>query len=347
MRTALLTGITGQDGSYLTELLLDRGYAVHGMVRRASSFNRSRIEHLRADSEIYGNRLFLHYGDLDDTTTLRRVLVQTKPDELYHLAGQSQPGLSFEIPESTVREAGTACLSLLEILRDLDNPPRVFLASSSEVFGTPEVLRQNEETPFRPMNPYGCAKAFATQLGRVYRQAHGLFVCNGICYNHESPRRGESFVTRKISAAAQRLAQGSSEVLELGNLDSYRDWGYAPEYVEAMWQMLQLPVADDYVLATGTATTVRQFAEAAFLAVGLRLEFEGEDSAEIGRDAGTGTTLLRVNPKYYRPLDPARLVGDSTKARRDFGWSARTAGSEVAVAMVRGEGSARGDTTLG
>jgi GDPmannose 4,6-dehydratase len=307
------------------------------MVRRASLFNRSRIEHLRADAEIYGKRLFLHYGDLDDTTTLRRILVRTRPDELYHLAGQSQPGLSFEIPESTVREAGTATLSLLEMIRDLEAPPRIFLASSSEVFGMPEQTLQDESTPFRPVNPYGCAKAFATQLGQVYRQAHGLFVCNGICYNHESPRRGENFVTRKISAAAARIAQGDREVVELGNLDAARDWGYAPEYVEAMWRMLQQPASDDYVVATGTSTTVRQFAEAAFEAAGVPIVFECDDTAEVGRHAQTGAVLLQVNPKYYRPIDPTHLVGNGSKARCHLGWTARTAGRDVAVVMVQAE----------
>jgi GDPmannose 4,6-dehydratase len=337
MPSALLTGITGQDGSYLAELLLDRGYVVHGMVRRASLFNRSRIEHLRADSSLYEKRLFLHYGDLDDTTTLRRILVRTQPDELYHLAGQSQPGLSFEIPESTVREAGTSSLSLLEIIRDLDQPPKVFLASSSEIFGTPDSAVQDESTPFRPVNPYGCAKAFATHLGRVYRDAHGLYICNGIPYNHESPRRGESFVTRKITAAAARIAQGSSEVLELGNLDAARDWGYAPEYVEAMWRMLQQPAADDYLLATGTSTTVREFAEAAFDCAGIPLVFEGTDTAEVGRSRLTGSIVVRVNPKYYRPVDPARLVGNPAKARKKLGWSARIAGPDVAIAMLQAE----------
>jgi GDPmannose 4,6-dehydratase len=334
MRSALITGITGQDGSYLAEFLLGRGYTVHGMVRRSSLFNRSRIEHLRSDPEIYGKRLFLHYGDLDDATSLRRILVRVRPQEFYHLAGQSQPGLSFEIPESTVREVAVATLSLLEMIRDLDERPKIFLASSSEVFGNPAEPVQDEETPFRPVNPYGCAKAFSSHLGRIYRQAHGLFVCNGICYNHESPRRGESFVTRKIADAAARIAKGALDGVELGNLDASRDWGYAPEYVEAMWAMLQAPTADDYVVASGTSTTVRQFAQAAFEAAGIPLGFDGEGIEEIGRDARSGRTLVRVNPKYYRPIDPASLVGNPGKAGRLLGWTARTTGCAVAVAMV-------------
>ena len=337
MPTALITGITGQDGSYLTELLLEKGYEVHGIVRRSSAFNRSRIEHLRADPDIYGRRLFLHYSDLTDVTSLRRIIVRTQPDELYHFAGQSQPGLSFEIPESTVQETAIATLSLLEILRDLDNPPRLFMAASSEIFGTPATAPQSESTPFLPLNPYGCAKAFATHLCRVYRQAHGLHICSGISYNHESPRRSESFVTRKITATAARIAQGSNEVLELGNLDSSRDWGYAPEYVDAMWRMLQQPTADDYILATGTMTTVRDFASAAFAAKDIELEFEGAGVNEIARDRAIASVRLRVNPKFYRPTDPAHLVGDPTKAYAQFGWQPRVKGREVAAVMMAAE----------
>jgi GDPmannose 4,6-dehydratase len=337
MSTALITGITGQDGSYLSELLLAKGYEVHGIVRRASAFNRSRIEHLRSDPEIYGKRLFLHYGDLSDTTTLRRLLVKIRPVELYHLAGQSQPGLSFEIPESTVQETAVATLSLLEILRDLDTPPKMFMAASSEIFGTPLQHPQDENTSFRPVNPYGCAKTFAANLCRVYREAHRLHICCGIAYNHESPRRSESFVTRKITAAAARMARGSDEVLELGNLDSERDWGYAPEYVEAMWHMLQQPRACDYVLATGTSTTVRQFAEAAFASAGMHLDFEGLRDHEIARDRATGIVRLRVNPAFYRFIDSAKLVGNPLRAKQDFGWCPKVTGGRVAEAMVRAE----------
>jgi GDPmannose 4,6-dehydratase len=298
---------------------------------------RSRIEHLRSDPAIYGHRLFLHYSDLTDVTSIRRLLVKIKPDELYHLAGQSQPGLSFEIPESTVQETAIATLSLLEIVRDLPNPPRVFLAASSEIFGSPESFPQTESTPYRPVNPYGCAKAFASQLARVYRQAHGLHLCVGIAYNHESPRRGEAFVTRKITATAVRIAKGSPEVLELGNLNAQRDWGYAPEYVEAMWRMLQHKVADDYVLATGTSTSVREFAKAAFAHAGIDLEFEGLDDQEIARDRLTGTVRLRVNPKFYRPLEPSQLVGDPTHARTCLQWQPHTSGTAVARAMVEAD----------
>jgi GDPmannose 4,6-dehydratase len=337
MPVALIIGITGQDGSYLTEFLLEKGYEVHGMVRRTSTLERSRIEHLRTDLAIYGKQLFLHYGDLTDNTTLRRLLVKTHPDELYHLAGQSQPGLSFEIPESTVQETAIATLSLLEIIRDLDSPPKLFLAASSEVFGTPAESPQTEETHFRPVNPYGCAKAFAANLGRVYRQAHGLHLSVGIAYNHESPRRGQSFVTRKITATAARIAAGSGEVLELGNLDAARDWGWAPEYVDAMWRMLQKREAEDFVLATGTSTTVRDFASAAFQALGIQLGFEGSGDAMIARDCDTGRIVLRVNPRFYRPTDPLGLVGNSARAAQILDWHPKISGPAVARKMALSE----------
>lgn len=333
MKKAIITGITGQTGSYLCEHLLKHGYEVHGIVRRASSFNRSRIEHLRKDSSIYEEKLFLHYADLTDTTTLRRIFLLIQPDEFYHLAGQSHVGLSFEIPESTCHETAWATLSLLEICRDLPTPPRIYHASSSEIFGAPASAPQSEETPFRPVNPYGCAKAFATNICTVYRNAHKLFICNGITYNHESPRRGENFVTQKIAKAAQRIAAGSDEVLELGNLDSSRDWGYAPEYAEAMWQMLQANSPDDYIIATGQATTVRDFAKAAFRACGMEIAFSGEGISETAEHLQTGRTLIRVNPKFFRPVESSMLLGNPAKAKRDLGWKAKVAGTRVAAKL--------------
>jgi GDPmannose 4,6-dehydratase len=333
MKTALISGITGQDGSYLAELLLKKGYAVHGLVRRSSQFNRDRIEHLRKE----GQPLELHYADLHDQTTLRRIFTRIQPDEFYHLAGQSHVGLSFDIPESTVAETAVATLSLLEICRDMEKPPRFFHAASSELYGIPDHFPQTEETAFRPVNPYGCAKAFATNLCRVYRAAHGMFVVNGILYNHESPRRGESFVTRKIVSTVARIAKGSDEILELGNLDSERDWGYAPEYVEAMWLTLQNSVADDYVLASGTSTSVRDYALAAFLEAGINLNFQGTGIDEIATDQATGKTLLQVNPKFFRPVDSHCLVGDASKAYKILGWKAYTSGKNVARLLTREE----------
>jgi len=336
--TALITGITGQDGSYLAEWLLDRGYTVHGLVRRASTMNRSRIEHLRGDAEIYGKRLFLHYSDLHDVTTLRRILLRINPSEVYHLAGQSHVGLSFEIPESTFHEVASATLGLLEICRDLPRPVRLYHASSSEVFGAPREMPQNEETPMRPQSPYGCAKVFATNVCSVYRAAYGLFIASGIAYNHESPRRGENFVTRKISLAAARAAkQPDSAPLALGNLDARRDWGYAKEYVEAMWRILQQDEAEDFVLASGQLCTVRDFAQAAYAAAGMEVVFENSGVAEVGIERRSGKVVIVVNPEFFRPVESHDLCGNPEKAERVLKWSARTTHGELAALMVEAD----------
>ena len=318
--TALITGITGQDGSYLTELLLEKGYAVHGVVRRTSNLTRSRIEHLRSDAEIYGQRLFLHYSDLSDGTTLRRIFAEVQPTEVYHLAGQSHVGLSFEIPESTSDEVGMATLRLLEIVRDQPQPVKFYHASSSEIFGRVTDSPQNEETPICPTSPYGCAKAFATHLVQVYRNSYGMFACNGILYNHESPRRGEGFVTRKVARGAAAIARGLESELVLGALESRRDWGHAREYVEAMWLMLQHTAADDYVIATGKTHTVRELVETAFEAVGLPWE------AYVKQDAN-----------FTRPAEPRLLVGSAEKARRVLGWEPKTTFPELVREMVTAE----------
>ncbi len=290
-KIALITGITGQDGSYLAELLLEKGYAVHGVVRRTSNLLRSRIEHLRNDENIYGKSLFLHYGDLSDGTTLRRIFSEVRPAEIYHLAGQSHVGLSFEIPESTCEEIGMGTLGLLEIARDQPQALKFYHASSSEIFGNAAESPQTENTALQPASPYGCAKAFATQLARVYRDSYGLFVCNGILYNHESPRRGENFVTRKIARTVARIARGLDQELQLGSLESRRDWGRAQDYVVAMWLMLQQEKPADYVVATGESHSVRDFVEAAFAVVNLSPE-----------------KYVKHNPAFDRPADPARLV---------------------------------------
>src|SRR5881227_708916 len=289
-KIALITGITGQDGSYLTELLLQKGYAVHGIVRRTSNLLRSRIEHLRRDAKIYGKTLFLHYGDLSDTTTLRRIFREVGPSELYHLAGQSHVGLSFEIPESTCDEAGMATLRLLEIVRDQSPSVKFYHASTSEIFGNASESPQTEETAMRPTSPYGCGKAFATMLARVYRQSYGMFVCNGILYNHESPRRGENFVTRKIARAAAQIARNLDSELVLGNMESQRDWGRAKDYVQAMWLMLQHETADDYVVATGETHSVGEFVQTAFAVVGLPWE-----------------KYVKHDSSFDRPAEPTRL----------------------------------------
>ena len=319
-RSALITGITGQDGSYLTEFLLDEGYIVHGLVRRTSSTVRTRLDPLFHDKEVYRKRLFLHYADLDDATTIRRVLVRTEPDELYHLAGQSHVGASFDIPESTCQFTAMGTLKLLEIIRDLEKQPKLLHISSSEIFGSPKESPQNEETSMRPITPYGVAKSFATNMVRVYRDSFGLFACNAICYNHESPRRGESFVTRKITKAAAAIAQGRQDRLLLGSLEGRRDWGYAPEYVDAMWRTLQQREPADFVLATGTSHTVKDFLQAAFKSVDL----DWED-------------YVQHDERHVRPAEVSRLVGDATRASNLLGWTAETRLPELARLMVQAD----------
>ena len=320
MPTAFITGITGQDGSYLTELLLEKGYTVHGIVRRSSSTVRTRLDRLFHNKNVYDHQLFLHYADLGDATTIRRLLVKTQPDELYHLAGQSHVGVSFDIPETTCEFTAMGTLKLLEIIRDLSKRPRVLHISSSEIFGRPENFPQNESTPIRPVTPYGIAKAFATEMVRLYRESFGLFACNAICYNHESPRRGESFVTRKITRAAAMISLGRQDKLTLGSLDTERDWGYAPEYVEAMWRMLQTSSADDFILATGVRYSVEDFLRASFEAVQL----DWRDHVEQDK-------------RFMRPAEVAKLVGDPSKAKQKLDWQATTVLPELAQIMVRAD----------
>ena len=324
-KRALITGITGQDGSYLAELLLGKGYAVHGIVRRTSNLLRSRIEHLRSDESIYNRRLFLHYGDLSDGTTLRRIFNQVRPTEVYHLAGQSHVGLSFEIPESTCDEIAMATLRLLEISRDQSTPLRFYHASSSEIFGIASKSPQDEQTPLNPASPYGCAKAFATQLAQVYRKAYQLFVCNGILYNHESPRRGENFVTRKIARAAARISRGLEQELLLGNTAACRDWGHAKDYVEAMWLMLQHDEPDDYVVATGVGHSVADFVAEAFAVVGLEAK-----------------KFVRQDPSFERPIEPAMLVGSAKKIEHVLGWKPAHDFKQLVREMVEAELAAPG-----
>src|SRR5881398_1624503 len=319
-KVALITGITGQDGSYLSELLLENDYVVHGFVRRTINLLRSRIEHLRCDEKIYGRRLFLHYSDLSDSTTLRRILGDVCPTELYHLAGQSHVGLSFEIPESTCEETGMATLRLLEMARAHPSPLKFYHASSAEIFGAASTSPQTENTALRPTSPYGCAKAFATQLAGVYRQSYGLFVCNGISYNHESPRRGENFVTRKIARAAARIARNLDTELLPGNMESQRDWGRAQDYVQAMWLMLQHHTPDDYVVATGELHPVREFVEAAFALVDLPWQKH-----------------VKHDPAFDRPTEPARLVGCADKIRKKLGWKRAGTFRELVREMVEAE----------
>ena len=316
--SAMITGITGQDGSYLAELLIEKGYTVHGLVRRTSNTVRTRLDPLFNDKDIYNKKLYLHYADLDDTTTIRRLMVKTQPDEVYHLAGQSHVGASFEIPESTCQFTAMGTLGILEILRDLEKRPKLLQISSSEIFGRPASSPQNESTPRRPVSPYGVAKSFATDMVRVYRDAFGLFACNAICYNHESPRRGESFVTRKITRAAAAISLGHQSKLSLGSLDGRRDWGYAPEFVDAMWRILQHDTPDDYVLATGQTFSVEDFLAAAFEAVDLDWK-----------------NYVVQDPRYMRPAEVTHLVGDASHASEALRWVPQTTAPALAQLMVK------------
>jgi len=320
MKRALITGISGQDGSYLAELLLGHGYEVHGVVRRTSVLDRSRLKHLYKDAGIYGKQLFLHYADLDDPTTLRRLINRVLPDEIYHLAGQSHVGLSFEIPESTCETTAMGTLKLLEIIRDMPEPPRLFHASSSEVFGSPEQSPQDESTPFAPINPYGCAKAFASQLVSIYRTTYGLFLCNGIMFNHESPRRGENFVTRKICRGAAAIKLGMESELLLGDMSAKRDWGDARDYVDGMWRVLQLETPEDFVFATGRLHSVQDVVEVAFEALGL------DWREHVKQDA-----------RFMRPAEPLRLVGNAAKAAKLLKWQPRTSFKELIIRMTEAE----------
>ena len=307
MKKALITGITGQDGSYLAELLLAKGYEVHGIIRRASTFNTGRIDHLYRDPHINGVRLFLHYGDMADSTNLIKLLYRVQPDEIYHLAAQSHVRVSFDIPEYTGDVTGLGTVRILEAIRETGLKAKFYQASSSEMYGQAMEIPQRETTPFYPRSPYGAAKVYAYWVTVNYRESYGVFACNGILFNHESPRRGETFVTRKVSRSVARIHSGLEDELFLGNLDAKRDWGYAKEYIEAMWLMLQQDRADDYVIATGETHSVRELVEEAFSYVGLDWR-----------------KYVKNDPRYYRPSEVDHLIGDSSKAKRDLAWEAKT-----------------------
>ena len=317
MKKALITGITGQDGSYLLELLLSKGYEVHGIIRRASTFNTSRIDHLYMDPHVHGVNFFLHYGDISDSTNLIKLLYRLQPDEIYHLAAQSHVRVSFDIPEYTGDVTALGTVRILEAVRETGIKTRFYQASSSEMYGMARETPQRETTPFYPRSPYGCSKVYAYWITVNYRESYGLYACNGILFNHESPRRGETFVTRKITRALARIRAGLDSELYLGNLDARRDWGYAKEYVEAMWLMLQQPMAEDYVIATGESHSVREFLEEAFSYVGLDWR-----------------QYVRHDPRYERPAEVDALVGDSSKARRRLPWEPKTSFRDLVRLMV-------------
>jgi GDPmannose 4,6-dehydratase len=333
---ALITGVTGQDGSYLAELLLEKGYEVHGIKRRASQFNTDRIDHIYTDPHEEDVRFFLHYGDLTDSTNLIRIVQETRPDEIYNLAAQSHVQVSFDTPEYTAEVDALGTLRLLEAIRilDLTDQTRFYQASTSELYGQVQEVPQTEETPFYPRSPYAAAKLYAYWITVNYREAYDIHASNGILFNHESPRRGETFVTRKITRAAARIEAGLQEKTYLGNLDAERDWGHARDYVEGMWRMLQRDEPEDYVLATGRTTTVRRFCEMAFEAAGIELVWEGEDEDEVGYDADTGRPVVEIDPRYYRPTEVHQLLGKAEKAREELGWRPSTSLEQLAREMV-------------
>jgi GDPmannose 4,6-dehydratase len=320
MKKALITGITGQDGSYLTEFLLNKGYEVHGIIRRSSSFNTSRIDHLYNDKKLYNQKLFLHYGDLGDSSSLCRIIEKTTPDEIYNLGAQSHVKVSFEIPEysSDIDAIGTC--RILDAIRDTRIKTKFYQASSSEMFGKVQAVPQNESTPFYPRSPYGCAKLFSHWLTVNYRESYGIFACSGILFNHESPRRGQTFVTRKITCGIAEILAKKIEKIHLGNLDAKRDWGFAGDYVEAMWLMLQQPTPDDYVIATGETHSVREFLEEAFGIVGLDWQ-----------------KYVEIDPKYFRPAEVDLLIGDSSKAKQKLGWEPKVKFKDLVKMMVEAD----------
>ncbi len=338
-KTALITGVTGQDGAYLAQLLLDKGYTVHGLKRRSSSFNTGRIEHIYEDPHVDHPRFVLHYGDMTDATNLIRIVQETQPDEIYNLAAQSHVQVSFETPEYTANADGIGVLRLLEAIRilGLEKKTRFYQASTSELYGLVQEVPQRESTPFYPRSPYGAAKLYAYWITVNYREAYGMFACNGILFNHESPLRGETFVTRKITRAAAAIHLGKQEKLYLGNLDAKRDWGHAKEYVRGMWMMLQQDEPDDFVLATGETTEVRQFVQWAFEDVGIDLTWQGTGVDEKGFDRTTGKCLVEVDPRYFRPTEVELLLGDPSKAKQKLGWRHETNVRDLAREMVEAD----------
>ena len=336
-KTALISGITGQDGSYLAEFLLDKGYCVHGVKRRSSQFNTARIDHLYRDRHEKDLRFFLHHGDLTDSSSIVRIIQEVQPDEIYNLAAQSHVQVSFEQPEYTANSDALGTLRFLEALRilGLTDKTRFYQASTSELYGRVRETPQNENTPFYPRSPYAAAKIYAYWITVNYREAYGMYACNGILFNHESPRRGETFVTRKITRAVARIRLGLQDSLYLGNLDAKRDWGYAGDYVKAMWLMLQQEQPEDYVIATGETHTVREFATLAFREAGIEITWQGTGVDERGVDAATGRVLVRIDPRYYRPTEVELLLGDPTKARTRLGWQAEVDLPELVAMMVR------------
>jgi GDPmannose 4,6-dehydratase len=339
MKTALITGVTGQDGAYLSELLLKKEYEVHGIKRRASNFNTQRIDHLYQDPHVENKKFILHYGDLTDTSNIIRIIQQVQPDEIYNLGAQSHVQVSFEVPEYTADDDGIGTLRLLEAVRilGLEKKVRFYQASTSELFGKVREIPQKETTPFYPRSPYACAKLYAYWITVNYRESYGMYACNGILFNHESPIRGETFVTRKVTMAAARIKLGLQEKLYMGNLDSKRDWGYAGDYVELMWLMLQQEEPEDYVIATGITTSVRDFVSMAFKESGISLAWEGSGINEKAIDNSTGKILVEIDPRYFRPAEVDLLMGDPSKAKTKLGWKPKVDLPELIRMMVKND----------
>jgi len=337
MKRALITGITGQDGAYLAEYLIRKGYAVHGIKRRSSSFNTGRVDHLYKDPHEEDVRFFMHHGDLTDSTNLIRIIQEVQPDEIYNLAAQSHVKVSFETPEYTANSDAIGTLRLLEAIRilKLEDKTRFYQASTSEMYGKVLEIPQKETTPFYPRSPYGAAKVYAYWITVNYREAYHIFASNGILFNHESPIRGETFVTRKITRAVARIKLGLKDHFHLGNLDAKRDWGFARDYVRAMWLMLQQDTPDDFVIATGEAHSVREFVEKAFKEVEIEIAWEGAGLNEVGRDAKTGNTLVKIDPRYFRPTEVEFLLGDPSKAKAKLGWKPKTSFDELVKMMIQ------------
>ena len=337
MKKALITGITGQDGSYLAEFLLSKNYEVHGIIRRASTFNTGRIEHIFQDPHESEKKLILHYGDLSDGSNISRLIEKIRPDEIYHLGAQSHVRVSFDIPEYTADVTGVGTLRLLDAIKELELKTKFYQASSSEMFGKVAEVPQTEKTPFYPRSPYGCAKVFAYWTTKNYRESYGIFACNGILFNHESPRRGETFVTRKITRGLSRIKLGLDSKLYLGNLDAKRDWGHAQDYVEGMWLMLQAKEPDDYVLATGETHSVREFVEETAQCLGFDIEWQGEGVTEKGIDRKTGKILIEIDPNYFRPSEVDLLIGDASKAKEKLGWEPKIKFKDLVKNMVEND----------
>lgn len=334
MKKALITGVTGQDGSYLVELLLEKGYEVHGLIRRASTFNTSRIDHLYKDPHVNGVRLFLHYSDLSDSSNISRLIEKISPDEIYNLGAQSHVRVSFDIPEYTSNISGLGTLRMLDAIRETGIKTKFYQASSSEMFGKAQEIPQNETTPFYPRSPYGCAKLFSYWITKNYRESYGLFACNGILFNHESPRRGETFVTKKITRGLAKISLGLDEKLYLGNLDAKRDWGYAPDYVSGMWMMMQHSEPDDYILATNETHSVREFIEKSCEIIGIDLEWVGSGVKEKGIDKKTGKEIIEIDERYFRPAEVDLLIGDYAKAKSILGWEPKVKFDELVRIMI-------------